>query len=127
MMDPKAESRLRTRFLQRRVLGLLSEPAQAGWRHRPSPPALPRQGMLSRGSHPRDRSRAHSLARRGWHITSTDIHEASFPRLNSVIPRASPMRSPSWVDEPTTDVLIGGGGAPESRKREIKKVINGAL
>ena len=62
-----------------------------------------------------------------WHITSTDIHEASFPRLNSVIPRGFTYAVAfHGFDEPPTDVLIGGG-APKSLKREIKKTINGAL
>ena len=62
-----------------------------------------------------------------WHITSTDIHEASFPRLNSVIPRGFTYAVAfHGFDEPTTDVLIGGG-APGSLKREIKTAINGAL
>jgi phage replication-related protein YjqB (UPF0714/DUF867 family) len=62
-----------------------------------------------------------------WHITSTDIHEASFPRLNSVIPRGFTYAVAfHGFDEPPTDVLIGGG-APKSLKQEIKKTINGAL
>jgi phage replication-related protein YjqB (UPF0714/DUF867 family) len=62
-----------------------------------------------------------------WHITSTDIHEASFPRLNSVIPRGFTYAVAfHGFDEPPTDVLIGGG-APESLKQEIKTTINGAL
>ena len=62
-----------------------------------------------------------------WHITSTDIHEASFPRLNSVIPRGFTYAVAfHGFDEPTTDVLIGGG-APEWLKGEIKTVIKGAL
>src|SRR5215475_10560206 len=62
-----------------------------------------------------------------WHITSTDIHEASFPRLNSVISRGFTYAVAfHGFDEPTTDVLIGGG-APGSLKREIKTVSNGAL
>ena len=64
-----------------------------------------------------------------WHITSTDIHEASFPRLNSVIARGFTYAVAfHGFDAPQThaDVLIGGG-APESLKQEIKKAINGAL
>jgi len=62
-----------------------------------------------------------------WHITSIDIHEARFPRLNSVIPRGFTYAVAfHGFDEPTTDVLIGGG-APGSLKREIKTVIKGAL
>ena len=62
-----------------------------------------------------------------WHITSTDIHEVSFPRLNSVIPRGFTYAVAfHGFDEPPTDVLIGGG-APESLKQEIKTTINGAL
>src|SRR5262249_62221575 len=62
-----------------------------------------------------------------WHLASTDIHEVSFPRLNSVIPRGFPYAVAfHGFDEPPTDVLIGGG-APESLKQEIKTTINGAL
>ena len=64
-----------------------------------------------------------------WHITSTDIHEASFPRLNSVIARGFTYAVAfHGFDAPQThaDVLIGGG-APESLKQEIKKAVNGAL
>ena len=40
-----------------------------------------------------------------WHITSTDIHEASFPCLNSVIPRCFTYAVAfHGFDEPTTDV-----------------------
>jgi phage replication-related protein YjqB (UPF0714/DUF867 family) len=62
-----------------------------------------------------------------WHITSTDIHEASFPRLNSVIHRGFTYAVAfHGLDEPPTDVLIGGG-APPLLKQEIKTTINGAL
>jgi phage replication-related protein YjqB (UPF0714/DUF867 family) len=62
-----------------------------------------------------------------WHITSTDLHEASFPRLNSVFPRGFTYAVAfHGFDEPPTDVLIGGA-APETLKQEIKTTINGAL
>jgi len=47
-----------------------------------------------------------------WHITSTDIHEASFPRLNSVIARGFTYAVAfHGFDAPETGahVLIGGG------------------
>jgi phage replication-related protein YjqB (UPF0714/DUF867 family) len=62
-----------------------------------------------------------------WHITSTEIHEASFPRLNSIISRGFAYAAAfHGFDDPQTDVLIGGA-APDSLKEEIKTAIKGAL
>ena len=60
-----------------------------------------------------------------WHITSTDIHEASFPGLDSVISRGFAYAVAfHGFDDP--DILIGGG-APYSLKQEIKAAIEGAI
>ena len=60
-----------------------------------------------------------------WHITSTDIHEASFPRLNSVISRGfTHAVAFHGVDAP--EILIGGA-APASLKEEIRTAINAAI
>jgi phage replication-related protein YjqB (UPF0714/DUF867 family) len=60
-----------------------------------------------------------------WHITSTDIHEASFPRLNSVISRGFTYAVAfHGFDHP--QILIGGT-APDSLKQEIKAAIEGAI
>jgi phage replication-related protein YjqB (UPF0714/DUF867 family) len=64
-----------------------------------------------------------------WHITSTRIHEASFPRLNSVISRGFTYAVAFHGFEPKEgepDILIGGG-APHSQKQEIKAGIDGAI
>jgi phage replication-related protein YjqB (UPF0714/DUF867 family) len=86
------------------------------------------------------RRRAHSVAhctadppRHGsfdrWHITSTDIHEASFPRLNSVLSRGFTYAVAfHGFDDPEIliDILIGGA-APYSLKQEIETAIKGAI
>ncbi len=60
-----------------------------------------------------------------WHITSTDIHEASFPGLDSVISRGFAYAVAfHGFDDP--DILIGGS-APHSLKQEIKAAIEGAI
>jgi phage replication-related protein YjqB (UPF0714/DUF867 family) len=64
-----------------------------------------------------------------WHITSTDIHEASFPRLNSVISRGFTYAVAfHGFDDPEIlfDILIGGA-APYSLKQEIETAIKGAI
>jgi phage replication-related protein YjqB (UPF0714/DUF867 family) len=62
-----------------------------------------------------------------WHITATEIHEASFPRLDSIISRGFTYAFAfHGFDNPQTDILIGGA-APDSLKEEIKTTINGAL
>src|SRR2546430_10989537 len=64
-----------------------------------------------------------------WHITSTDIHEASFPLLNSVISRGFTYAVAfHGFDDPEIpfDILIGGA-APYSLKQEIETAIKGAV
>jgi phage replication-related protein YjqB (UPF0714/DUF867 family) len=64
-----------------------------------------------------------------WHITSTDIHEASFPFLDSVMSRGFIYAVAfHGFDEPENpiDVLVGGA-APDPLKAEIKKAIDGAI
>jgi phage replication-related protein YjqB (UPF0714/DUF867 family) len=61
----------------------------------------------------------------GWHITSTRIHEASFPRLNSVICRGFTYAVAfHGFDDP--EILVGGA-ALDSLKQEIKAAIEGAI
>ena len=60
-----------------------------------------------------------------WHITSTDIHEASFPRLNSVISRGF-THAVAFHGADAPEILIGGG-APASLKEEIRIAIKGAV
>jgi phage replication-related protein YjqB (UPF0714/DUF867 family) len=60
-----------------------------------------------------------------WHITSTDIHEASFPLLNSVIARGFTyaVAFHGFADtEIPYDILVGGR-APEALKEELKRAI----
>jgi hypothetical protein len=62
-----------------------------------------------------------------WHITSTDIHEASFPLLNSVISRGFTYAVAfHGFDDPEIpfDILIGGA-APYSLKQEIDTAVFG--
>jgi phage replication-related protein YjqB (UPF0714/DUF867 family) len=64
-----------------------------------------------------------------WHITSTDIHEASFPLLNSVISLGFTYAVAfHGFDDPEIpfDILIGGA-APYSLKQEIETAIKGAI
>lgn len=59
-----------------------------------------------------------------WHITSTDINEASFPRLNSVISRGFTYAVAfHGFDKP--EILVGGT-APATLKQEIRDAIAGA-
>ena len=60
-----------------------------------------------------------------WHITSTDIHEASFPLLNTIINRgfAHAVAFHGFSDD---DILIGGG-ASDALKNEIKEAIDKAI
>jgi phage replication-related protein YjqB (UPF0714/DUF867 family) len=63
-----------------------------------------------------------------WHITSTDIHEASFPLLQRIINRGfGHAVAFHGFDEPEPDILIGGGAAADSLKQEVKKKIEEAL
>jgi len=60
-----------------------------------------------------------------WHITSTDIHEASFPLLNSVISRGFRYAVAfHGFDDPEIpyDILVGGR-APDALKEELKCAI----
>jgi phage replication-related protein YjqB (UPF0714/DUF867 family) len=59
-----------------------------------------------------------------WHITSTDIHEASFPLLNSVISRGF-THAVAFHGFNNPEILIGGI-APASLKQEIKTAIESA-
>src|SRR5712675_2792421 len=57
-----------------------------------------------------------------WHITSTDIHEASFPLINSVISRGFKYAVAFHGfndDEIPYDILVGGR-APDALKEDIK-------
>ncbi|CAA9423471.1 MAG: hypothetical protein AVDCRST_MAG78-1201 [uncultured Rubrobacteraceae bacterium] len=60
-----------------------------------------------------------------WHITSTDIHPASFPRLNRVISRGF-RYAVAFHGFGQQGILIGGA-APDSLKREIEKAIERAV
>jgi phage replication-related protein YjqB (UPF0714/DUF867 family) len=64
-----------------------------------------------------------------WHITSTRIHEASFPGLNSVISRGFAHAVAFHGFEPGEDDpdIIIGGAAPYSLKQEIKAAIEGTI
>jgi co-chaperonin GroES (HSP10)/phage replication-related protein YjqB (UPF0714/DUF867 family) len=57
-----------------------------------------------------------------WHITSTEIHEASFPRLNSIISRGFTY-AVAFHGFHKPEILIGGGCAVDSLKQEIKTEI----
>lgn len=63
-----------------------------------------------------------------WHITSTDIHEASFPLLNSVISRGFSYAvafhgfDDSYIPY---DILVGG--LAETLKEEVKEAIEGVV
>ena len=64
-----------------------------------------------------------------WHITSTDIHEASFPLLNSIISRGfSYAVAFHGFDDPEIpfDILIGGA-ALYPLKQDIETAIKGAI
>ncbi|MDF0673042.1 MAG: poly-gamma-glutamate hydrolase family protein [Nitrospira sp.] len=59
-----------------------------------------------------------------WHITSTDIHEACFPLLNSVISRGFryAVAFHGFEDRDQDDILVGGL-APDALKEKIKAAI----
>jgi len=61
-----------------------------------------------------------------WHITSTEINEASFPRLNSIISRGFTY-AVAFHGFHQSEILIGGGSAVESLKQEIKTEIEGRI
>lgn len=60
-----------------------------------------------------------------WHITSTDIHQASFPLLNTIVRRRF-MYAVSFHGFSEADVLIGGS-APLKLKREIEAALKTVL
>jgi phage replication-related protein YjqB (UPF0714/DUF867 family) len=60
-----------------------------------------------------------------WHITSTDLHEASFPCLNSIISRGFTYAvSFHGFDDP--DILIGGAST-DFLKQQVKTAIEAAI
>ena len=64
-----------------------------------------------------------------WHITSTDIHEASFPLLNSVISRGFryAVAFHGFDDDDIPDDIRIGGLAPDALKEKVKEAIKGVL
>lgn len=64
-----------------------------------------------------------------WHITSTDIHEASFPLLNSVISRGFryAVAFHGFDDDDTPDDIRIGGLAPDALKEKVKEAIKGVV
>ena len=64
-----------------------------------------------------------------WHITSTDIHEASFPLLNSVISRGFryAVAFHGFDDNGIPDDIRIGGLAPDALKEKIKEAIKGVV
>jgi phage replication-related protein YjqB (UPF0714/DUF867 family) len=64
-----------------------------------------------------------------WHITAVDIHEASFPLLNSVISRGFRYAVAfHGFDDPNIphDILVGGL-APDALKENVKEAIEGVV
>jgi len=61
-----------------------------------------------------------------WHITSTDIHQASFPLLNKVISRHFTY-AVAFHGSSRQDILIGGGPAADALKSTIQKAIEAAI
>ena len=64
-----------------------------------------------------------------WHITSTDIHEASFPLLNSVISRgfSYAVAFHGFDDDDIPDDILVGGLACETLKEKVKEAIEGVV
>jgi phage replication-related protein YjqB (UPF0714/DUF867 family) len=63
-----------------------------------------------------------------WHITSTDIHEASFPLLNSVISRGFRYAVAfHGFDDPAKSDILVGGLAPDALKEKVKEAIEGVV
>jgi phage replication-related protein YjqB (UPF0714/DUF867 family) len=64
-----------------------------------------------------------------WHITSTDIHEASFPLLNSVISRGftHAVAFHGFDDANIPYDILVGGLACEALKEKIKRAIEGVV
>jgi phage replication-related protein YjqB (UPF0714/DUF867 family) len=62
-----------------------------------------------------------------WHITSTDLNEASFPRLSSVFARGFTYAVAfHGFDDPelllTGDILVGGGALPELKEELVAEI-----
>ena len=91
------------------VLGRLHEKAVSGW--------ICRGWYLGGG------------AFRHWHITSTDLHEASFPKLRQVVGRRFrfAVAFHGFDDEDIPHDILLGGIAPEALKLEIKSAIEAAV
>lgn len=66
---------------------------------------------------------------RHWHITSTDLHEASFPRLARVIGRRFrfAVAFHGFDDDDVPHDILLGGIAPDALKLEVKSAIEGAV
>ena len=64
-----------------------------------------------------------------WHITSTDIHEASFPLLNSVISRgfSNAVAFHGFDDANIPFDILVGGLACEALKEKVKGAIEGVV
>jgi phage replication-related protein YjqB (UPF0714/DUF867 family) len=64
-----------------------------------------------------------------WHITSTDIHEASFPLLNSVISRrfSYAVAFHGFDDDNIQYDILVGGLACEALKEKVKAAIEGVV
>jgi phage replication-related protein YjqB (UPF0714/DUF867 family) len=64
-----------------------------------------------------------------WHITSTDISEASFPLLNTIIQRnfAYAVAFHGFKPDSGQQGILIGGGADEGLKCEIKSAIENAI
>jgi len=64
-----------------------------------------------------------------WHITSTDIHEASFPLLNSVISRgfSHAVAFHGFDDDKIPCDILVGGLACEALKEKVKGAIEGVV
>jgi phage replication-related protein YjqB (UPF0714/DUF867 family) len=60
-----------------------------------------------------------------WHITSTDIHEASFPLLNTIINRGF-THAVAFHGFTQNNILIGGR-ASDQLKQQIKSAIENAI
>ena len=66
---------------------------------------------------------------RHWHITSTDLHEASFPKLARVIGRRFrfAVAFHGFDDDETLHDVLLGGIAPDPLKLEVKAAIEAAV
>lgn len=64
-----------------------------------------------------------------WHITSTDIHPASFPLLNSVISRgfSHAVAFHGFCDDAIKEDILVGGLASEALKDKVKAAIEGVV